>query len=1629
MNQAEVESPERAHKSEFKQQSLQNGANGHPPDASDSDDERRVALDVAEQAQQQLLRLPVEELLGLLNRRHQLELDGKALQEAARVLRLQWFEQGADLEGVDRQTLFFLNLPAPLQRAILETLEKQGSSSSRLRQHLHVDWAVPVFSRGQAFGPFGGTTSGLLLQELAPAQGAREAAADDAKSESGRGDDPADEKEPEAVPSKPEPPAVKARAKAEAAPPVPSRPGCSAPLGQCVMARRLQTPSAADDLDLIIVPVSGCQHQFCRGCLRAYLMQRVAQKKAVGIICPCAGCKTEVDVPDIQAVLSPKEFEEYLEATLLAFVETDQLSVQCPNGSCQAVFSVVPFKGYDGPIPANELGLDDRPVTRKGWLHYLEHRIRCRACGTIFCAQCKDTPYHKGFTCEDWQEYQNAERCRFCEGRITEDNRLPDPPSPALERVCDSEECVLNAERSCLKTLACGCVCCGIRDEEECLPCLVHDFDEDQSEEMCAICYVEELQQAPSIQMTGECRHVFHLQCVREKIESRWNGARISFEFRACPVCKLEMYHPALAPLLADVLRLEHGVSLKALERLRYEGKHLDECLVQPQGDWYGEPLQYALHEFLFYMCHECKRPYFAGGYQCQEANDQFDPKELVCPACQPQSVNDCPVHGNEWLAYKCRFCCNIAQWMCWSNTHFCDKCHKSGVWQKLVTFRTGVNKKPIWEYPQCPSLVPQIQQIRSDRSLTDDQKTEKFQGLLSDHETCPLGVRHPPSGFEFGMGCTMCADGKGGKVARRSSILSDSDDDEKDEENEGDLDDPNDHKGTRRWLIRELTRFGNSGRQFDYSRDFDNKGVVHWLGCSGGRTNWANPHSVRQLVRVTSSSIMEDGSGLEAAVGQDVVRCVTRPEPESWFAFELVGLELSVTQYTLRHYKTWATECLRNWVFQGSEDGVQWHIISRHAQDPGLNGIGGTHTWNVDSQGRYFSHFRILQTGVNSNGNLYLPCSGFEMYGRLRPDNNQPAAAGGARAAAEIRQAPLQPLHRLVYQHDFDENGLMFWLGRDRGRSPQWRNPALEPSRVVARCSELASLPASAPVSAICGRETVRCVTAAQPNMWMSVELLDGLRLMPDAYTLKHYSSWNTECLRNWRLEASNDMLNWVILSEHVNDPALEGKGSTATWKLQNLAPGGPWRCFRVLMTGQNSNKHDFLALSGLEFYGQVFEVAAAPLQQQQQQVAAAVPAPGPQAGRHPTLLRWSGRSFDDQGLFHFLGRDWNRRANWSNPGEAPLNSVQVIFSSLAEDPPSAPPSAVLGKDVLRCVTAPRPNGWFSVELLTATIRPTHYSLRHYSTWDTECLRNWRLEASLDGMAWAVLMDHKNDTSLFGKGSSHTWSLPANIKPHYRWFRVVQTGPNSNKNDFLACSGFELYGEVMPVQPLQPVNEEVRLAQQQQFIAEQARHEEARQLQLFRGRPGYGEILPGIEFVPDAEQDPTKFDCKGFVYYFGTDQWTQPFRNPGQRGILVVDSSPLAQQPASEPAWAITGREVVRCVTLPSQETWFSVDFVRYAIRPTHYALRHYSSFDREALRNWVLEGSNNGKKWSSLNKHANDNSLFKKGMVHVWPVKKNKTAYRMFRIKMTGPNSNNNRFLALSGFEIYGKLTVAKK
>lgn len=360
--------------------------------------------------------------------------------------------------------------------------------------------------------------------------------------------------------------------------------------------------------------------------------------------------------------------------------------------------------------------------------------------------------------------------CRFCGSTGT-------TGSLALSDVCSEADCQSYAKFACNKVHQCGHTCGGIKDEVNCLPCL-HGCSKQSSlkqdaDDMCMICFTEALSAAPSIQL--QCGHVFHFTCCKTILQMKWPGPRINFTFSLCPICKEQINHPSLEQLLQPIATLYEDVKKKALLRLEYEKLHQCDAIVKPGGRFYGDPVAFAMERYAYYVCCKCNKAYYGGEARCDadaraaarsvaasasatvaaaaasssldenpldshadpgsqlnplqaEADDAFDPNELVCGACSDVSrAQLCPIHGTEYLEYKCRYCCSVAVFFCFGTTHFCKPCHDD--------FRS-ITHIPKENLPSCP-VGPTSRQLPG--------------------TTCPLNVQHPPTGTEFALGCGYC--------------------------------------------------------------------------------------------------------------------------------------------------------------------------------------------------------------------------------------------------------------------------------------------------------------------------------------------------------------------------------------------------------------------------------------------------------------------------------------------------------------------------------------------------------------------------------------------------------------------------------------------------------------------------------------------------------------------------------------------------------------------------------------------------------------------------------------------------------------------------------------------------------
>ena len=71
--------------------------------------------------------------------------------------------------------------------------------------------------------------------------------------------------------------------------------------------------------------------------------------------------------------------------------------------------------------------------------------------------------------------------------------------------------------------------------------------------------------------------------------------------------------------------------------------------------------------------------------------------------------------------------------------------------------------------------------------------------------------------------------------------------------------------------------------------------------------------------------------------------------------------------------------------------------------------------------------------------------------------------------------------------------------------------------------------------------------------------------------------------------LLGSLDGETWVSIKRHITDPSLAGPFASHTWQVKDIKVA--YRHIRILQTGTNSSNHNFLVVSGIELYGELFE------------------------------------------------------------------------------------------------------------------------------------------------------------------------------------------------------------------------------------------------------------------------------------------------------------------------------------------------------------------------------------------------------------------------------------------------------
>jgi hypothetical protein len=181
------------------------------------------------------------------------------------------------------------------------------------------------------------------------------------------------------------------------------------------------------------------------------------------------------------------------------------------------------------------------------------------------------------------------------------------------------------------------------------------------------------------------------------------------------------------------------------------------------------------------------------------------------------------------------------------------------------------------------------------------------------------------------------------------------------------------------------------------------------------------------------------------------------------------------------------------------------------------------------------------------------------------QPDLASLLAASGSQQANTV--------HPDIFQ------GVIGWIATNSSREP-WRNAHIA-GRVKVHSSSLAK----GSRSTLVDKSPSEVWTNDIPCSWISIDLGPYRKITLTYYTLRHGLNYKADSLRTWDLQGSNDGINWKTLRRHANDRSLNAPFAAASWPIQ--APTEGYRFFRILQTGHNSSNHNFLALSGFEFYG----------------------------------------------------------------------------------------------------------------------------------------------------------------------------------------------------------------------------------------------------------------------------------------------------------------------------------------------------------------------------------------------------------------------------------------------------------
>lgn len=137
--------------------------------------------------------------------------------------------------------------------------------------------------------------------------------------------------------------------------------------------------------------------------------------------------------------------------------------------------------------------------------------------------------------------------------------------------------------------------------------------------------------------------------------------------------------------------------------------------------------------------------------------------------------------------------------------------------------------------------------------------------------------------------------------------------------------------------------------------------------------------HDLREDIAVSASGMLSGRDPTSVIAEDPKVHWFTESDGCPWLLIDFQDIYVQPTDYAIWSHGGCST--LRNWCFQGSNDRVNWVVLSQHTDDDTIKEPFSTATWPIDTN-RFFRFFRVIQTGDNWSDNNWMYMRKIEIWG-----------------------------------------------------------------------------------------------------------------------------------------------------------------------------------------------------------------------------------------------------------------------------------------------------------------------------------------------------------------------------------------------------------------------------------------------------------------------------------------------------------------------------------------------------------------------------------------------------------------------------------------------------------------------